>query len=191
MYKMIAIATDNNPSWSAEAMVVVEVQDENDNFPVVAVNSLTAFETSSLSVQENMQKEQFVAHISVFDADSDANGVVECSLSMLASQPRSLFSMSALNNHHSLGKRGFVGEEHHSSLGGLNVAGKGVRKADKRLSSRRASHVRNDYTGEQQGGGKNTREYHVFSTNVTFDRETESRLACLTAFNFQISFLKN
>lgn len=109
VHRLIAIATDNNPSWSAEAMVVVELEDVNDNAPVVVLNSLTAFDTSSVNVRENVNSEQFVGHVTVSDADSGLNGRVECYLSILSGYNAALFTMTPLN-HHNTAKNHYVRE---------------------------------------------------------------------------------
>lgn len=66
--------------------IVVQVLDVNDNYPIVSVNTLSGTSTGSstgssgstrayrASVPENSDAGSFVAHISVYDADTGPSG---------------------------------------------------------------------------------------------------------------------
>jgi len=65
--------------------IVVRVLDVNDNYPIASVNTLHGTTTgtgntqTSASVPENSDVGSFVAHISVFDADTGPSGQVSVS----------------------------------------------------------------------------------------------------------------
>ena len=161
---MVVIATDNNPFWSAEAMVMVELEDVNDNSPVIVVSSLSALETSTLSVQENLHKEQFLAYITVFDADSGENGQVNCSLSELTFSSKNLFYMVSPNNAHLSQKRSIFKESKNAEL----------------ISQQREKPCKNkekSLRGIQQDASHRdlSRDYHLYTRQTLFDREMQPR----------------
>ena len=62
----------------AHATVIVRVMDVNDSPPQISINTLT--ETGEAEISESSKIKTFVAHVSVGDLDSGANGEVKCSL---------------------------------------------------------------------------------------------------------------
>ncbi|XP_058398343.1 LOW QUALITY PROTEIN: protocadherin alpha-10-like [Diceros bicornis minor] len=92
-YEIHVDVTDKGiPPMVGHCTVLVEILDENDNSPEVAVTSLT------LPVQEDAQVGTVIALISVSDRDSGANGQVTCSLT-----PHVPFKLvSTFKNYYSL-----------------------------------------------------------------------------------------
>lgn len=74
-YSLTVIATDlgadPTPSY---ARIVVVVEDRNDNPPVIRFNALAA--EGIAEIEENLPIGTFVAHVSVDDVDTGANGRV-------------------------------------------------------------------------------------------------------------------
>ncbi len=78
-YHLIVLARDEGPgSIPAEAEVIIKVLDVNDNSPQITVTMLDA--SGDAKITENAGPGTFVAHMSVFDADSGKNAEVSCSL---------------------------------------------------------------------------------------------------------------
>ena len=70
IYKLIVVARDLGPnSIPARVPLTISVLDDNDNSPEISINTLSTRE-SVAEVAENMRSGTFVAHLSVFDADS-------------------------------------------------------------------------------------------------------------------------
>ncbi len=81
VYHLVVMARDRGPdSLPADATVVVQVQDVNDNAPQVTVNTFVAAGTDSAEISEDAEPGTFVAHITVVDPDSGLNGKFDCSL---------------------------------------------------------------------------------------------------------------
>ncbi|KAM9253385.1 protocadherin alpha-10-like, partial [Dugong dugon] len=101
-YEIHVDVTDKGiPPMVGHCTVLVEILDENDNSPVVAVNSL------SLPVREDAQEGTVIALISVSDRDSGVNGQVTCTLS-----PRVPFKLlSTFKNYYSLVLEGTLDRE--------------------------------------------------------------------------------
>ena len=79
IYSLTVTAQDKSSDSSpAKAKVVVRIEDVNDNAPQITVNALT--DTGKVSVTENSPPGTFMAHISVFDPDSNENGKVMCTI---------------------------------------------------------------------------------------------------------------
>ena len=79
VYNLLVTAKDEGPdSVPTHARVTINVLDVNDHAPTVNVNPLTA--DGRPEVLENMDEGQFVAHISVVDADGGDSGEAECVL---------------------------------------------------------------------------------------------------------------
>ena len=80
-YHLAVTARDYGPdSLSADATVIVHVQDINDHAPMIIMNTLASSGTSSAEISENAATGTFVAHITVKDKDAGRNGVINCSL---------------------------------------------------------------------------------------------------------------
>ncbi|XP_064609250.1 protocadherin alpha-4-like [Liolophura sinensis] len=76
-YRLVVEATDEgNPRQTSQALVIVNVQDVNDNVPVVSFNFLS--DRNEAEVSESSQVDDFVAHISVSDRDQGLNSDVDC-----------------------------------------------------------------------------------------------------------------
>ncbi|XP_039692261.1 protocadherin alpha-10 isoform X5 [Pteropus medius] len=92
-YEIHVDVTDKGyPPMVGHCTVLVEILDENDNSPEVAITSL------SLPVREDAQVGTVIASISVSDRDSGANGQVACSLT-----PHVPFKLlSTFKNYYSL-----------------------------------------------------------------------------------------
>ena len=65
---------------SSEASVIINVNDTNDNRPMIIVNSLVASNASSAKIEENQQVATFLCHVIVSDADSGAAGWTVCAI---------------------------------------------------------------------------------------------------------------
>ncbi|XP_060035588.1 protocadherin alpha-10 isoform X3 [Erinaceus europaeus] len=88
----VDVSDKGNPPMAGHCTVLVEILDENDNSPEVAVTSL------ALPVPEDAPLGTVIALISVSDRDSGANGQVTCSLS-----PHAPFKLvSTFKNYYSL-----------------------------------------------------------------------------------------
>lgn len=78
---LIVVATDHGPEVrTAEATVVVAVDDVNDNAPTVIVNTLYDSNTDVAHVTENASPGTFVGHVIVRDPDRGAGGRFNCSI---------------------------------------------------------------------------------------------------------------
>ena len=66
-------------SESASALLTINVLDVNDNVPQITVNTLT--ESNVAEISELAPVRTFVAHVSVFDADTGLNGKMVCMIS--------------------------------------------------------------------------------------------------------------
>ena len=81
VYRLMLSARDRGVDpVSADAMVIVSVEDANDNAPRVTVNTLLASDTDLATVPENADAETFVAHVLVRDPDRGRNGRFDCAL---------------------------------------------------------------------------------------------------------------
>ena len=82
VYHLVVTAHDRGPdSLPADATVIVQVMDTNDNAPQVTVNTLTAPGTNTAEVLENEDAHTFVAQLTVSDPDTGVNGLFQCHLS--------------------------------------------------------------------------------------------------------------
>lgn len=80
LYDFVVKATDHgNQPKTAEAMVVISVEDVNDNTPSMHFNLLSGGDFAMLS--ENAGPGSFICHLSVSDGDFGKNGNVECKIS--------------------------------------------------------------------------------------------------------------
>lgn len=74
-YQLVVSAVDLGPDSSPSyCRVVINVEDRNDNAPVIRVNALSA--SGVAEVAENQPQGSFVAHVSVDDVDTGVNGQV-------------------------------------------------------------------------------------------------------------------
>ncbi len=81
IYRLVVDAKDRGPdSIPADATVIVNVVDVNDNAPQITVNTLAATGTDSAEIAEDAEIGTFVAHILVSDPDSGRNGRFSCTL---------------------------------------------------------------------------------------------------------------
>ena len=81
IYRLVVKARDRGPdSIPADATVIVNVKDVNDNAPKITVNTLAATGTDSAEITEDADIGTFVAHILVSDPDSGNNGKFSCNL---------------------------------------------------------------------------------------------------------------
>lgn len=81
VYQLMVSARDHGPDpVSADAMVVIRVEDANDNAPNITVNTLVASDARVARVAEDAAPGTFVAHVIVRDPDSGSNGRFNCSL---------------------------------------------------------------------------------------------------------------
>ena len=81
-YYLTATARDQGPSLQiAEASIIINVVDVNDNAPMIVINALHALNVSRVGIEENALLGSFVAVVEVRDLDSGSNGEVDCSLS--------------------------------------------------------------------------------------------------------------
>ena len=81
IYRLVVMAKDRGPdSIPADATVIVNVRDVNDNAPKITVNTLAAIGTDSAEISEDAEIGTFVAHILVSDPDSGQNGRFSCNL---------------------------------------------------------------------------------------------------------------
>lgn len=81
VYQLIVIAQDHGPdTLSSEVTVIVHVEDLNDNSPSVTFHTLSSSEAPVAEILEDSTIGAFVAHISVVDHDSGANGRVNCTI---------------------------------------------------------------------------------------------------------------
>ena len=79
VHELRVVARDGgSTSLSAVSTVTVHVLDVNDNWPEMTVNTFTSDQQAH--VKENKPAGEFVAHISVFDADLGENGKAGCSV---------------------------------------------------------------------------------------------------------------
>lgn len=80
IYQLVVVASDRgHDPLSSEATVVVRVEDLNDNAPALSIRTLTG--SNSAEIPESSPIGTFVAHVTVVDQDSGANGRVNCSVS--------------------------------------------------------------------------------------------------------------
>lgn len=93
VYRFVVVARDNGPDpLSAEASVVIHVEDLNDNAPTVTIHTLETSSSGSGSsaasgssvvvaeVSEDSPVGSFVAYVSAVDPDDGSNGRVDCEL---------------------------------------------------------------------------------------------------------------
>ena len=81
IYRLVVMAKDRGPdSIPADATVIVNVKDVNDNAPQISVNTLATTGTDLAEVSEDAEIGTFVAHILVSDPDSGSNGQFSCNL---------------------------------------------------------------------------------------------------------------
>ena len=81
IYYLGVTATDRaRDSRSAETTVIVEVKDVNDHSPEITVNTPGTPATSIADISEDSEPGTFVAHMTVDDKDSGANGECNCTL---------------------------------------------------------------------------------------------------------------
>ena len=89
VYHLGLIARDRGVgSLPADAMAIVQVTDVNDNAPEIKINTLTEAaedghirHVTTSEVLEHSDIGTFVAHVTVTDKDTGANGEIECYLS--------------------------------------------------------------------------------------------------------------
>jgi hypothetical protein len=80
IYQLVVVASDRgHDPLSSEATVVVRVEDLNDNAPALSIRTLSG--SNSAEIPESSPIGTFVAHVTVVDQDSGANGRVNCSVS--------------------------------------------------------------------------------------------------------------
>ena len=84
LYSLDVVAEDGAGSFPAEAKVIVNVIDVNDNIPEVVISPLQ--KGKHLLVMEGLPVNTFIAHVSVTDEDIGENGRVNCSLTDDAKQ---------------------------------------------------------------------------------------------------------
>lgn len=78
-YLLTVIASDRGVgSHPAHATVILRVEDDNDNSPLITVNTLT--DDGAARISESAPIGTFVAHLSVQDKDGGNNGQLQCSL---------------------------------------------------------------------------------------------------------------
>ncbi|XP_062613617.1 protocadherin gamma-B1-like [Saccostrea cucullata] len=76
-YKIIVEAVDNGePRKSSQAQVIVNINDTNNNVPVISINVLSEYDYAIINENANMG--DIVAHVEVEDADTGINGHVSC-----------------------------------------------------------------------------------------------------------------
>lgn len=93
-FRLIVCAQNpGQASTSSEAMVIIKVEDENDNYPAVTINALSASATSVTNVPENVIVGTFIAHVVVTDPDAGRNGICNCSFNGDAFRLLEMFSM--------------------------------------------------------------------------------------------------
>lgn len=81
VYQLVVIAQDHGPdTLSSEVTVIVHVDDLNDNSPSVTFHTLSSSEAPVAEILEDSTIGAFVAHISVIDRDSGANGRINCTI---------------------------------------------------------------------------------------------------------------
>ena len=81
VYHLFVTAHDQGAdARTSDTTVIVRVKDINDHAPEIKVNTLSASGTDSAEIGEDAALETFVAHITVVDPDSGANGRFNCSL---------------------------------------------------------------------------------------------------------------
>lgn len=79
---MVAVAQDRAPNpLSSEATLIVNVDDINDNEPVITINTLVG---TDAQVAEEEGPGAFVAHVTVRDNDGNLNGKVSISNAIVA-----------------------------------------------------------------------------------------------------------
>lgn len=85
-YHFDVCAVDSGPEvvTSSDATVVIRLNDENDNAPVIVVNTLTTSGTHVVDVVENSAPGTFVGHVTVRDDDSGRNGQTSCTMTSQA-----------------------------------------------------------------------------------------------------------
>ncbi|XP_071087742.1 protocadherin-11 X-linked-like isoform X1 [Haliotis cracherodii] len=72
----VEVSDLGNPSRSSQATVTVHIADVDDNAPQIIIN----MPPSSKDISEDTERGTFIAHVSVFDADSGNNGKVSCQI---------------------------------------------------------------------------------------------------------------
>ncbi len=81
IYHLVVMARDKGQdSLPADATVIVQILDTNDNAPRITVNTLTAAATDSAEISEDAEIGTFVAYITVVDPDSSVSGDFRCHL---------------------------------------------------------------------------------------------------------------
>ena len=81
VYKLMVRAQDKpilTEARSADAIVVVNVVDINDNPPVISLSAFAQTQSNIIGVEENLEEGSFVANLYVSDHDSGKNGEVYC-----------------------------------------------------------------------------------------------------------------
>lgn len=81
VYKLMVKAEDkhsSSESRSADAIVVVNVADVNDNPPSISFSAFESTQSNTIGVEENLEEGSFVANIYVTDLDSSKNGDFMC-----------------------------------------------------------------------------------------------------------------
>jgi len=106
IHRFTIAARDNGPDQlSAEASIIIHVDDLNDNAPAVTIHTLVASPPSSGSsssstsvivaeVSEDSPPGSFVAYVSAVDPDDGSNGRVDCELVHASSSSSSSSSAS-------------------------------------------------------------------------------------------------
>ncbi|OAF67559.1 Protocadherin-11 [Intoshia linei] len=60
--------------------ILVQLQDVNDNKPIIVISTLTDTNSNTVYIAENHEKNTFVAHVHVKDIDSASQSTVQCEL---------------------------------------------------------------------------------------------------------------
>ncbi|XP_050417185.1 protocadherin-11 X-linked isoform X2 [Patella vulgata] len=77
-YQFMVEAHDGgSPPLSSQALVTIDVEDENDNAPKISIN----LSPEGTDISEAVDTKKFVAHVSVTDADFGNNKNVRCTMS--------------------------------------------------------------------------------------------------------------
>jgi len=89
-YRLMVTARDCGlpEQRSADAVVIIRVDDINDNPPTVRVNTIRVSDAERASVPEDAAPDTFVAHVIAADVDGGENGKVECRLVVERQQRR-------------------------------------------------------------------------------------------------------
>ena len=81
-HKLVIVARDEGvPAMTSEAILLVTVTDENDNNPIIKVQTFENEQAEIAKIAENTTVGSFVGHVVVTDADEGPNGEIkDCSL---------------------------------------------------------------------------------------------------------------